>query len=246
MCKDQEPALLLQCPARGRANYPRNNEIWDWLVWPSDFISLTWFLWLPEETQATDISTDPSRRRIMDPDMALSSSLGLNDILALGRNTDYSDQDSSGCGMAPDTNEATGCSPAPNLWWQHGTQTSTKTPTVVGPRTQTWSLAAAESVCHHCHRWQFRPLRTAWPQWQCGPQTLTWPQTSGIHMTFCGNRYLNIKTDPGCSMATDPDMAPSYSSGPKVTMVLCSSAGYSDLHVPGCSLPSATNMDPGD
>lgn len=46
--------------------------------------------------------------------------------------------------------------------------------------------------CHHGFRWQHRPLRSVWPQWQYDPQMPTWcqvsTQTPGICMAFGGNR----------------------------------------------------------
>lgn len=55
----------------------------------------------PEMTWATDICTDPSCSWISNPDIVLSSSLGLNDILATGGRGEYSDRDGFGCDMVP-------------------------------------------------------------------------------------------------------------------------------------------------
>lgn len=47
-------------------------------------------------TLATDINTDPSCNWTMDPNMVLARSLGLDDILAMGRRNDHSGGNGSG------------------------------------------------------------------------------------------------------------------------------------------------------
>lgn len=42
----------------------------------------TWFLLFPVATWAIDINTDPNCSRTVDPDIALISSLGLDDTMA--------------------------------------------------------------------------------------------------------------------------------------------------------------------
>lgn len=44
----------------------------------------TWFAWVPVVTRATDINTDPNYGKTTDPDMALSSSFGLDITMDLG------------------------------------------------------------------------------------------------------------------------------------------------------------------
>lgn len=69
----------------------------------------------------------------------------------------------------------------------------------VGPRTQTWfSAVVAWSGSHHCPRWQYRPLRWAWPQQWHDCLILTWLQITGIQVVFDGIRNLRHHTDPGC------------------------------------------------
>lgn len=43
-----------------------------------------WFLWHPVVAGATDLNTDPIYSRSLNPDMALSSSLGPNETMTLG------------------------------------------------------------------------------------------------------------------------------------------------------------------
>ena len=50
-------------------------------------------------SRVTDINTDTSCSKAVDPDMALRSSLGLDDILALSGRSGHSDQDGSGGGL---------------------------------------------------------------------------------------------------------------------------------------------------
>lgn len=65
--------------------------------------------------EETDINMNPRCRKTMDPDMTLSSNLGLDNTLALGGILGYSDQDGSGGGIAPRHKQATSCSPDPRL-----------------------------------------------------------------------------------------------------------------------------------
>ena len=76
-----------------------------------------------------------------------------------------------------------------DLWWQYRTWTSAQSPASVRPWTQTWSLAAARSGCHHCPKWQCRHLR---PQWECGAQT----SSSRVCMAVDVNRSLRNQHRP--------------------------------------------------
>lgn len=97
-CEGQgQLALLLQCLERGRASKGRGRL--RMVLW----FHHAWFLWIPEVTWATDVSTDPSYSWTVDSDMALSSNLGPANILALGGSTGHSDGDGSGSGMDPQT-----------------------------------------------------------------------------------------------------------------------------------------------
>lgn len=89
-------------------------------------------------------------------------------------------------------------------------------------------LAATGSGCHHCPRCQCTPLR--WAPKALGPSDTNmapdWVATCPLVITGASD----INRDPGCSKATDPDMALSCSSGLDVTMALHSCTGHSDLH----------------
>lgn len=136
----------------------------------------------------------------MDPGMALSSSFGLDNILALGESTGSSDQDGSGGSMALDTTKATGCGHNPeilcDIWWKYGTWILPQTLAMIGPQTQTWSLGkpgldvtvvSGGSADHSdLHR----------SQWQCGFQTPTCPGHRGICTAFDGNRSLRHQHRP--------------------------------------------------
>lgn len=70
--------------------YPRAGKGWGQLSMANAYFN-TWFIWPPVVTQTMDISKDPSYSRTKDPDMAISSSLGLDVTMALGGHTDLQD-----------------------------------------------------------------------------------------------------------------------------------------------------------
>lgn len=101
---------------------------------------------------------------------------------------------------------------------------------MVQPWTPTWSSSVTESGCHHCpsSRMALRHLHGPWSL------LTTW--------LFMVTGALDISIDPRCSRATDPNMTFSCSSGPDVTMTLCSNASHSDLDA---SWSLDTNLDSG-
>ena len=68
--------FLLQCPMRDRDSHPRDSEGWGRLCMALVF-QHAWFLCLPVALWTIDIITDPNCSRTTDPDMSLSSSMGL-------------------------------------------------------------------------------------------------------------------------------------------------------------------------
>lgn len=68
--------FLLQCPMRDRNSHPRDSEGWVRLCMALVF-QHAWFLCLPVALWTIDIIIDPSCSRITDPNMSLSSSMGL-------------------------------------------------------------------------------------------------------------------------------------------------------------------------
>lgn len=70
---------MLLCPERGKASFPSGSKGQAGSAWSSDFIARGF--WSPEVTQVIDINMNPSCCRTTDPDMALSSTLALDNIL---------------------------------------------------------------------------------------------------------------------------------------------------------------------
>lgn len=73
-----------------------------------------------------------------------------------------------------DTNKTTGCNPTAVFCVTFG---ETQTLAAVEPWTETWSLAASGSGCHHCPRRQYRSLKLT--------QVADLPV--GIHIALSGN-----------------------------------------------------------
>ena len=125
----------------------------------------TWFLLFPVGTWAIDINTDPKCSRTVDPDIALISSLGLDDTMAwvAAQVTQVSVALAEACPL--DFNKASGCSADPrlpcSLWWQHRLHTASQTLAVVGLCTQTWfriprldiTMAPGGSTGHSAAAW---------------------------------------------------------------------------------------------
>lgn len=151
---------MLQCSLMGRPSLPRAREGQPVSAWRSERFHQAWFLWPPVVTRATDNNTDPIYSTTMDPEMALgSSSAKTTSWLQGAAQATQISMDPDKKAQSLDTIKATGCCPDSgltcDLWWQHGSWTSTQTLTA----TQTWSLAAARTGCLHCTRRQHRSLR---------------------------------------------------------------------------------------
>lgn len=97
---------------------------------------------------ATDINTDHSCSRTMEPDMDLGNRLGLEDILALEGSTRHPNQDDSG-GLTTKLQKAFQTVSFLVTFDELRPQTSSKTLTTGGPQIQIWSSATAGSGYHH-------------------------------------------------------------------------------------------------
>lgn len=78
-----------------------------------------------------------------------------------------------------------------------------------------------------------KAMRLVWPWWQHGPQTPTWPQVADQTGAICKQpsvvtRAMDIKSDPCCCQAMNPDMVLGSSLGLDVTIVPGDSAGHSN------------------
>lgn len=82
---------------------------------------------------------------------------------------------------------------------------------MLGPQSQIWPLAVGCARHHHGLRWQPKPLRLVWPQWQHGLQTSTWPQeptqTTISIKPSVATRGMDINTNPSYNGTMDPDLA---------------------------------------
>lgn len=76
-----------------------------------------------------------------------------------------------------------------NLWWQHRPWLKWDHGSRHGPRQQL-------SRCHHYHRWQFRPLRSAQPLW------VAWPSDTNMATELIYLRGLWWQQEPQTSSQT--------------------------------------------
>ncbi|MEJ1281221.1 hypothetical protein NN561_012170 [Cricetulus griseus] len=162
--------------------------------------------------------------------MALYSSPGPDNTMALDDSSDQSDQDVPGGSMAYERPHDHRLLPKPRYlcgpWWQYGPWTSRQILTVVPSGTTGYPdqhlSRRMVSIYQHGSRWQPRCLALAWPLMVSGA--------------------TDVNTEPGCNRDPDPDMALTSSPSLDDTMAPVDSPGHQIGLAPAAAQPSDTNM----